>query len=107
MMNREQRRAYASKIRGDKRASKCPLCGYTSLFYSAPELKPYEGVKEKFTAEDFNVVKHNGSDLVLIANYNLNVGSKKKNNEPAATFGTYKKVPLNDWPSSAPGISPP
>lgn len=56
MMNREQRRAYASKIKGDKRASKCPLCGYTSLFYSAPVLKPYEGVKEKFVAEDFDVV---------------------------------------------------
>ena len=27
-----------------------------SLFYSAPQLKPYEGTKEKFVAEDFDVV---------------------------------------------------
>lgn len=56
MMNREQRRKYASKIKGDKRASTCPLCGYKSLFYSAPVLKPYEGEKETFVAEDFDTV---------------------------------------------------
>lgn len=55
-MNREQRRAYAAKIKGDKRASKCPLCGYKSLFYSQPVLKPYEGTKETFVKEDFDVV---------------------------------------------------
>ena len=56
MMNREQRRKYEAKIKNDKRASICPKCGYKSLFYSQPVLKPYEGTKEKFVAEDFDVV---------------------------------------------------
>ena len=56
MLNREQRRQYQAKIKGNKAASKCPLCGYTSLFYSAPQLKPYEGTKESFVAEDFDTV---------------------------------------------------
>ena len=33
-MNREERRKYQKKINKDKRASKCPKCGYKSLFYS-------------------------------------------------------------------------
>lgn len=69
MMNREQRRKYASKIKGDKRASKCPLCGYTSLFYSEPVLKPYEGMKEEFTKDDFNtVIKCDVCGQVVLAN---------------------------------------
>ena len=69
MMNREQRRAYETKIKNDKRASVCPKCGYKSLFYSAPQLKPYEGVKEKFVAEDFDVViKCEVCDEVVLAN---------------------------------------
>ena len=56
MMNRELRRKYESKIKNDKRASKCPLCGYKSLFYSEPVLKPYEGEKTEFTKDDFDVV---------------------------------------------------
>ena len=36
--------------------SKCPKCGYDSLFVTVPVLKPYEGVKEKFVAEDFDIV---------------------------------------------------
>ena len=55
-MNREERRKYISKIKNDKRASICPVCGNKSLFYSAPQLKPYEGTKEKFIAEDFETV---------------------------------------------------
>ena len=55
-MNREQRRAHNKKIRGDKRASICPLCGNKSLFYAQPVLKPYEGEKEEFVAEDFDLV---------------------------------------------------
>ena len=65
----------------------------------------------KIGTEDFNVVKHNGSDLVLIANYNLNVGSNKKNNEPAGiqsssvigyqqgvtTYGAVKFAETNYW----------
>ena len=56
MMNREQRRKYQNSIKNNKAKSKCPLCGYESCFVSVPVLKPYEGVKEKFVAEDFDVV---------------------------------------------------
>ncbi len=35
MKNRAQRRDYERQIKKDKRASKCPKCGYRSLFYSA------------------------------------------------------------------------
>lgn len=56
MMNREQRRAYAAKIKNDKRASECPLCHTKALFYTEPQLLPYEGEKEKFTKDDFKVV---------------------------------------------------
>ena len=55
-MNREQRRKYQNSIKNNKAKSKCPLCGYESCFVSVPVLKPYEGVKEKFVAEDFDVV---------------------------------------------------
>ena len=34
MMNREERRKYQKEIKKDKRASKCPQCGYLSLFYT-------------------------------------------------------------------------
>lgn len=34
MMNREQRRAYAKRLRGDKAASICPKCGNKSRFRS-------------------------------------------------------------------------
>lgn len=69
MMNREQRRKYQAKIKGNKAVSKCPLCGYDSLFYSAPQLKPYEGVKETFVAEDFDtVIKCEICDGVVLAN---------------------------------------
>ncbi len=69
MMNREQRRKYASKIKGDKRASKCPLCGNMSLFYTEPQLKPYEGMKEDFTKDDFDtVVKCEVCGQVVLAN---------------------------------------
>ena len=54
MKNREERRAYERKIKNDKRASICPICGYKSLFYTKATLKPYEGTKEKFEKEDFN-----------------------------------------------------
>ena len=41
-MNREQKRAYAKKIKNDKRASTCPLCGTKALFYSSfTETSPY------------------------------------------------------------------
>ncbi len=56
MLNREQRRKYQNSIKNNKAKSKCPLCGYESCFVSVPVLKPYEGVKEKFVAEDFDVV---------------------------------------------------
>ena len=56
MMNREQRRKYQNSIKNNKAKSKCPLCGYESCFVSVPVLKPYEGVKEKFVAEDFDIV---------------------------------------------------
>lgn len=56
MMNREQRRKYETQIKGKKNASICPLCGYKSLFYSEPVLKPYEGEKSEFTKDDFDVV---------------------------------------------------
>jgi hypothetical protein len=56
MMNREQRRKYQNSIKNNKAKSKCPLCGYESCFVSVPVLKPYEGVKEKFVAEDFDTV---------------------------------------------------
>lgn len=69
MMNRKERRKYASKIKNDKRASVCPLCGYKSLFYSAPQLKPYEGTKETFVAEDFDtVIKCEVCGGVVLAN---------------------------------------
>lgn len=55
-MNRQQKRDYAKKIKGDKRASVCPLCGVKSLFYSTAELLPYEGTKSEFTKDDFKVV---------------------------------------------------
>ena len=32
-MNREQKRVYQRKIKNDRRASQCPLCGNKSLFY--------------------------------------------------------------------------
>lgn len=54
MKNREERRAYERKIKNDKRASKCPICGHLSLFYTKATLKPYEGTKEKFEKEDFD-----------------------------------------------------
>lgn len=54
MRNREERRAYERKIRNDKRASKCPICGHLSLFFTKATLKPYEGIKEKFEKEDFD-----------------------------------------------------
>ena len=56
MLNREQRRKYQNSIKNNKAKSKCPLCGYESCFVSVPVLKPYEGVKEKFVAEDFDTV---------------------------------------------------
>lgn len=56
MLNREERRIYYKKNKNNKNISICPICGYKSLFYSTPVLKPYEGVKEKFVAEDFDVV---------------------------------------------------
>ena len=56
MLNREQRRKYQNSIKNNKAKSKCPLCGYESCFVSVPVLKPYEGTKEKFVAEDFDVV---------------------------------------------------
>ena len=56
MMNREQRRKYQNSIKNNKAKSKCPLCGYESCFVSVPVLKPYDGVKEKFVAEDFDTV---------------------------------------------------
>lgn len=56
MMNREQRRKYQNSIKNNKAKSKCPLCGYESCFISVPVLKPYEGTKETFVAEDFDVV---------------------------------------------------
>ena len=34
MMNRNERRKYQKEIKKDKRASKCPQCGYRSLFYT-------------------------------------------------------------------------
>ncbi len=69
MMNREQRRKYASKIKGDKRASECPLCHNISLFYTEPQLKPYEGMKEEFTKDDFDtVVKCEVCGQVVLAN---------------------------------------
>ena len=36
------------------------------------------GDKVKIDTEEFYVVKHDGSDLVLLSHYNLNVGSNKK-----------------------------
>lgn len=72
MMNREQRRKYATKIKNNKAASRCPLCGNRSLFYSAPQLKPYKGVKETFVAEDFDVViKCEVCDGVVLSNPNV------------------------------------
>lgn len=56
MMNREQRRKYAMKIKNDKRASECPLCHNKSLFFTEPQLLPYEGEKKEFTKDDFKVV---------------------------------------------------
>ena len=56
MLNREQRRAYATKIKNDKRASECPLCHYKSLFFTEPQLLPYKGEKTEFTKDDFKVV---------------------------------------------------
>ena len=56
MLNREERRRYQQKIKNDKRASECPLCQNKSLFYTEPQLLPYEGIKEKFTRDDFKVV---------------------------------------------------
>ena len=56
MLNREQRRKYQNSIKNNKAKSKCPLCGYESCFVSVPVLKPYEGVKETFAAEDFDTV---------------------------------------------------
>lgn len=56
MMNRDQRRKYYAKVKNNSALSECPICHYKSLFRSYPQLKPYEGTKEKFTAEDFNVV---------------------------------------------------
>jgi len=32
------------------------MCGYRSLFYSEPVLRPYEGEKTEFTEDDFDVV---------------------------------------------------
>ena len=55
MKNRAERRIYERKIKNDKRASKCPKCGHLALFYSKAVLKPYEGTKEKFDREDFDV----------------------------------------------------
>lgn len=55
MKNRTERRAYERKIKNDKRASKCPKCGHLALFYTKAVLKPYEGTKEKFEKEDFDV----------------------------------------------------
>ena len=43
MKNREERRAYERKIKKDKRASKCPNCGYKALFYS---ISIPDGLKE-------------------------------------------------------------
>lgn len=54
MKNREERRAYERKIKNDKRASKCPICGYKSLFYTKAQLKPYDGIKKEFTKDDFD-----------------------------------------------------
>lgn len=34
MKNRKARREYERQIKKDKRASRCPKCGYKSLFYS-------------------------------------------------------------------------
>lgn len=48
MRNRKQRREYERNIKHDKRASKCPICGRPSLFFTKAVLKPYEGEKEKF-----------------------------------------------------------
>lgn len=56
MLNREQRRKYQNSIKNNKAKSKCPLCGYESCFVSVPVLKPYEGTKETFVAEDFDTV---------------------------------------------------
>ena len=43
-MNREQKRAYQKKIKNDRRACDCPLCGNKSLFYSDYEITiPYTG----------------------------------------------------------------
>lgn len=54
-MNRAEHRAYEKKIHNNKRASKCPVCGHLSLFYTKATLKPYEGTKEKFEKEDFDI----------------------------------------------------
>ena len=55
-MNREERRQYQRKIKNDKRASECPLCHNKSLFYTEPQLLPYEGEKTEFTKDDFKVI---------------------------------------------------
>ena len=34
MRNREQRRKYLQKIAKNKKATKCPICGYNSLYYT-------------------------------------------------------------------------
>ena len=54
MKNRNERRAYEKRIRNDKRASKCPICGHLSLFYTRGELKPEAKAKEKPQKEDYD-----------------------------------------------------
>ena len=54
MKNRAERRAYERKIKNDKRASKCPICKHTSLFFTKAVLKPEVEKKEEYDKEDFN-----------------------------------------------------
>ena len=69
MMNREQRRKYEAQIKGKKNASICPLCGYKSLFYSEPVLKPYEGEKSEFSKDDFDVESYIREMLIPSCEY--------------------------------------
>ena len=54
MMNRKERRLYERSIKHDRRASKCPLCGHRSLFYTTGTLKLGIEEKEKYEKEDFD-----------------------------------------------------
>ncbi len=57
MRNRTQRREYERKIKKDKRASICPICGRPALFYTAAKLKPDTPTdKDNLQPEDFNVI---------------------------------------------------